>query len=187
MNRFFIILFSVFIFSTQAFAQDASSNAAQKLYQERAAKIEWKDLSVEFRPVSDKTSRGAQSMVVKSVDQENGKTYFVSKNQILHLKDVSNIDVTYNPNDRDFLRLIVRFNKDAKKALQDYTTQHNGEMMGVVIDGQLRLVAHIRQPLVNGKVQVYGFAPNEAVDIAKRYYKPKLELARQIEESQIKK
>ena len=53
--------------------------------------------------------------------------------------------------------------------------------MGVVIDGQLRLVADIRKPLVNGKVQVYGLSPAEAVDIARRYYEPKIELARQIQ------
>jgi preprotein translocase subunit SecD len=187
MNRLFVIILFIcsVVYSSQAFSQDV--NPAQQLFDERAAKIQWKDLAIEFRPVTEKSAKGSQAMVVKSPDQENGKTYYTAKNTILGLKDVSNIDVTYNPNDQSMLRLILRFNKDGKKTLEEYTTQHIGEMMGVVIDGQLRLVAHIRQPLVNGKVQVYGFAPAEAVDIARRYYKPKLELARQIQELQNKK
>jgi len=187
MNRLFviIILFFSIMLSPKAFSQN--ENAAQQLYQQRLASLQWKDIAIEFRPVSDQSTKGSQPMVVKSIDAENGKTFYAAKNTILGLKDISNIDVTYNPNDQTLLRLIIRFNKDGKKTLQDYTTQHVGEMMGVIIDGQLRLVAHIRQPLVNGKVQVYGFAPNEAVNIAQRYYKPKLELARDIQQAQIKK
>jgi preprotein translocase subunit SecD len=187
MNRFSVIILFVasLVFVTPAFSQNETQ--AQQLYNDQMQKIQWKDVAIEFRPVTDKSTKGSQPMVVKSVDQENGKTYYVGKTPILGIKDISNMDVTYNPNDLGLIRLIMRFNKDAKKTLQDYTTQHIGEMMGVIIDGQLRLVAHIRQPLVNGKVQVYGFTPNEAVDIANRYYKPKLELARQIQELQNKK
>jgi len=183
MNRVFIaILFVSLIFSGRAFAADA-----QQIYQEKVSKIKWTDLSIEFRPVSETSTRGSQALAVKSADQENGKTYYADKKAILGMKHINNIDVTYNPNDLSMLRLLIRFNAEGKQALSDYTTKNVGEKMGVVIDGQLRLVATLRQPLVNGKVQVYGFAPAEAVDIAQRYYKPKLDLARQIQEEQIKK
>lgn len=178
MNRLvvFVLFFCSLFVSLSAF----SAPSAQELYQKRVGKIQWKDLSIEFRPVSEKSSRGAQAMVAQSPDQENGKTFYVDKKVILGLKDIANMDSLYNPNDQDFLRLVIKFNNDAQAVLTDYTTKHMGEMMGIVIDGQLRLVAHIRQPLVNGKVQVYGFAPNEAVNILRRYYQPRLELADQI-------
>ncbi|GEM_PF-5564129 len=187
MHRSFVIIVFVvsLLYSSAVFSVEdtnPSVNPAQQLFQERVGKVQWKNISLEFRPVSDKAGRGLQSMVVQSADQENGKTYFVGKSTILGLKDINNIDVTYNPTDVTMLRLLVLFNQDGKKTLQDYTTAHLNEMMGVVIDGKLRLVAHIRQPLVNGMVQVYGLAPNEAVDIARRYYQPKLELARKINE-----
>jgi preprotein translocase subunit SecD len=136
-----------------------------------------KYVSFEFYPISDKSFKGAEPMVVKSTDQENGKTYYVGSEKILTTRDVNNADVTYNPADDNMLRLIVRFNPAGKKTLADYTTKHLGEMMGVVIDGELRLVAHIRQPLVNGKVQIYGFKPDEAVDIVRRYYRVKQSIA----------
>jgi len=186
MIRFLIAILFFISVSSQALAQNAA-NPAQQLFDEQVNKVKWKDLSVEFRPVTEKSAKGSQAMVVKSADQENGKTYYVGKSTILGLKDIGNMDVTYNPNDLGMLRLIMRFNDDGKKTLSDYTTKNVGNMMGVVIDGQLRLVAHIRQPLVNGKVQVYGFSANEAADIAKRYYQPKLDLARQIQELQNKK
>ncbi len=183
MNRLsVIILFLSLLLSLPAFAQEEAMSPAQKMFQDRVGKVQWKNVSIEFRPVSEKSSRGAQALVVQSVDQENGKTYQVDKKVILGLKDIANMDVTYNPNDINFVRLLMYFDKDGQKTLADYTTKHLGEQMGVVIDGKLRLVANIRQPLVNGKVQVYGLAPNEAVDVARRYYEPKLDLARQINE-----
>lgn len=180
MNRFFVfvVLFCLMVVSPVVF----SANSAQDLFQQRVGQIQWKNLSIEFRSISDKASRGAQAMVVQSPDQENGKTYYADKKVILGLKDISNIDTTYNPNDQSMLRLILTFNKDGKATLAEHTTKHLGEMMGVVIDGKLRLVAHIRQPLMNGRVQVYGFIPNEAVNVLQRYYQPRLELARQIGE-----
>jgi preprotein translocase subunit SecD len=181
MNRLSVIILFSLLLSSPSFAQDAA-NPAQKMFQDRVEKVKWKNVSVEFRPVSDKSSKGAQPMVVESVDQENGKTYHVDKKVILGLKDIANVDVTYNPNDISLVRIIMFFDQEGQKTLADYTTKHLGEQMGVIIDGKLRLVANIRQPLVNGKVQVYGLAPNEAVDIARRYYEPKLELARQINE-----
>jgi preprotein translocase subunit SecD len=193
MNRLsVIILFLLLMVSPQVFAQQNAPqplqpHPGQQLFDEQVKKLKWKDIAVEFRPVTDKAAKGSQPMVVKSTDQENGKTYHVAKNTILALKDVSNMDVTYNPNDINMLRLMLRFDENGKKTLEDYTTKHLGEKMGVLIDGQLRLVANIRQPLNNGRVQVYGLTPTEAVDIVQRYYKPKLELARQIEELQNKK
>ncbi len=191
MNRLFvIILFTLLMVVPRSFAQQAAPaqllqpHPGQQLFDEQVKKLKWKDISVEFRPVTDKAAKGSQPMVVKSTDQENGKTYHVAKNTILALKDVSNMDVTYNPNDINMLRLIMRFDQSGKKTLEDYTAKHMGEKMGVLIDGQLRLVANILQPLNNGRVQVYGLTPTEAVDIVQRYYKPKLELARQIEQLQ---
>lgn len=181
-----IILFVISVLSSSVVSAQENANTqvnpAQQLFLDRVGKIQWKNVSLEFRPVSDKAAKGFQSMVVQSADQDNGKTYFVGKSVILGVKDINNIDVAYNPIDVNMLRIVITFNQDGQKTLQDYTTAHLNEKMGVVIDGKLRLVANILQPLVNGRVQIYGLGPNEAVDIARRYYEPKLELARKINE-----
>ena len=117
-------------------------------------------------------------MTVKSADDKNGMTYYVAKKSILSLQDTQTIDVAYNPGDGDSLRLVVRFNNEGKKTLFEYSSMHLNQLMGVVVDGKLRLVAHLLQPLNNGRVQVYGFNPDEAVGLLKRYYQPKLEAAR---------
>lgn len=156
-----------------AFAQD-SQNSQTKQLQEAMEQVTWKNLSIDFFEVKEKSESGYKSMLVKSSDDKNGKTFYVSKQPILSLSHTQSIDVAYNPNDDDRLRLIVRFNQEGKQILDEYSKTHRNEMMGVVIDGKLRLVATLVQPLTNGRVQVYGFEPDEAVSILKRYYQPKL-------------
>ena len=170
-----MVLFS--IAAPLAFAQE-SIEAQQKKFQEAMDRVTWKNLSVDFFDVKDKAQNGYKAMTVKSIDDKNGLTYYVAKKPVLSLQDTRSMDVSYDPGDGDNLRLVVRFSPDGKKALLDYSSAHINEMMGVVVDGKLRLVANLRRPLTNGRVQVYGFAANEAIGVLQRYYQPKLEAAR---------
>lgn len=179
MNRAGLITMVVFslIAVPVSFAQNNLQDQQQKL-QESIDNVNWKNLSIEFYDIKDKAQNGYKPMVVKSTDDKNGKTFYIGKKPVLDLKDTRSIDVSYSPGDGDTLRLMVRFNPAGKKELFDYSSAHINEMMGVVIDGKLRLVAQLRQPLNNGRVQVYGFEAKEALDILKRYYEPKLEVVR---------
>lgn len=146
--------------------------------------LAWKNVSIDFFDVKDKPQNGYRSMVSKSTDDKNGKTFYVSQQPILTLSHTKSIDVTYNAADDDKLRLLIRFNDVGRQLLADYSKTHLNEMMGVVVDGKLRLVATLMQPLTNGRVQVYGFEPEEAVNLLKRYNQPKLELQRKLRAAQ---
>ncbi len=150
----------------------------QKKFQEVLAGVTWKNLAIDFYDVKDKAADGYKSMTVKSADEKNGLTFYVSKKSILSLKNTESIDLSYQPGDGDNVRLMIKFNPEGKKTLAEYTTANINQMMGVVVDGKLRLVATLRQPLNNGRVQVYGFSANEAVGILERYYQPKLDAAK---------
>jgi|CXWL01.1.fsa_nt_gi preprotein translocase subunit SecD len=179
MKRLGLITLTVlfFIAVSPCFAQN-NIEEQQKKFEEVIGKVEWKNISVDFYEVKDKAQNGYKPMTVKSTDDKNGMTYYVAKKSILSLQDTRAIEVSYNPGDGDNLRLVIRFNDEGKKTLSEYSTAHLNQTMGVVVDGKLRLVAHLLQPLNNGRVQVYGFNPEEAVGILKRYYQPKLEAAR---------
>lgn len=150
----------------------------QKQFQEMLDRVTWKNLSIDFYDVKDKAQDGYKPMTVKSADDKNGQTFYVAKKPVLGLKNMHSIDLSYQPEDGDNVRLMIKFNPEGKKTLSEYSTAHLNETMGVVIDGKLRLVAMLRQPLNNGRVQVYGFSANEAVGILQRYYQPKMEAAR---------
>ena len=179
MKKFGLLTLTVLflIAASPSFAQNNVGEQQKKL-EEIMSKVSWKDISIEFYDVKDKAQNGYKPMTVKSTDDKNGMTYYVAKKSILNLQDTRTIDVAYNPGDGDSLRLVVRFNNEGKKTLFEYSSEHLNQLMGVVVDGKLRLVAHLLQPLNNGRVQVYGFNPDEAVGLLKRYYQPKLEAAR---------
>ena len=179
MKKFGLLTLTVLflIAASPSFAQNNVEEQQKKL-EEIMSKVSWKDISIDFYDVKDKAQNGYKPMTVKSTDDKNGKTYYVAKKSILSLQDTQTIDVAYNPGDGDSLRLVVRFNNEGKKTLFEYSSMHLNQLMGVVVDGKLRLVAHLLQPLNNGRVQVYGFNPDEAVGLLKRYYQPKLEAAR---------
>ncbi|MBL8014047.1 MAG: hypothetical protein JNN05_09390 [Candidatus Omnitrophica bacterium] len=160
-----------------AHAQGSQNQAA-------VAELAWKNLSIDFYDVKDKPQNGYRSMVSKSADDKGGKTFYVSQQPILGLPNTKSIDVTYNPADDDKLRLIIRFSDSGKQVLSEYSKAHLNEMMGVVIDGKLRLVATLKQPLTTGRVQVYGFEANEAVNILKRYNQPRLEMEKKLRAAQ---
>ena len=178
MKRIILIALTVFSFMAVpiSFAQN-SIEEQQKKFQEVLGKITWKNLAIDFYDVKDRADKGYKPMVVKSVDDKSGMTFYVAKNPIFGLQDTHSMDVSYSPGDGDTLRLMIRFNPVGKKALFDYTSAHLNQMMGVVIDGKLRLVATLRQPLSNGRVQIYGFDSAEAIGILKRYYQPKIDAA----------
>lgn len=150
----------------------------QKKLQESVDNVSWKNLTVDFYDVKDKAQNGYKAMTVKSTDEKNGQTFYVAKKPILSLQDTRSMDVSYVPGDGQMMRLMVRFNAAGQKTLADYSTANLNQMMGVVIDGKLRLVATLRQPLTNGRVQVYGFTPEEAANVLDRYFQPKLEAVR---------
>lgn len=179
MKKFVLLTLTVLflIAASPSFAQNNIEEQQKKL-EEIMSKVSWKDISIDFYDVKDKAQNGYKAMTVKSADDKNGMTYYVAKKSILSLQDTQTIDVAYNPGDGDSLRLVVRFNNEGKKTLFEYSSMHLNQLMGVVVDGKLRLVAHLLQPLNNGRVQVYGFNPDEAVGLLKRYYQPKLEAAR---------
>ena len=179
MKKFGLLTLTVLflIAASPSFAQNNVEEQQKKL-EEIMSKVSWKDISIDFYDVKDKAQNGYKAMTVKSADDKNGMTYYVAKKSILSLQDTQTIDVAYNPGDGDSLRLVVRFNNEGKKTLFEYSSMHLNQLMGVVVDGKLRLVAHLLQPLNNGRVQVYGFNPDEAVGLLKRYYQPKLEAAR---------
>jgi preprotein translocase subunit SecD len=168
--------------SSPVFAQNALQEQ-QKKFQEMLSQVTWKNLAIDFYEVKDKSDSGFKPMTVKSVDDKNGLTYYVAKKSILSLKNMKSVDVTYKAGDDNKLRLVIRFNDEGKQILSDYTKSHLNEKMGVVIDGKLRLVANLVQPLSNGRVQVYGFDPDEAVSILQRYYQPKLDAARKFNDT----
>ena len=179
MKKFGLLTLTVLslIAASPSFAQNNIEEQQKKL-EEVINKVDWKNISVDFYDVKDKAQNGYKPMTVKSTDDKNGMTYYVAKKPILSLQDTRTIDVAYNPGDGDNLRLVIRFNEEGKKTLSEYSIAHLNQTMGVVVDGKLRLVANLLQPLNNGRVQVYGFNPDEAVGILRRYYQPKLEAAR---------
>ena len=174
-----MVLFS--IAAPLVFAQD-SVEVQQKKLQDVVDHVTWKNLNIDFFDVKDKAQNGYKAMTVKSIDNKNGLTFYVAPKPVLNLQDTRSMDVSYNPGDGDNLRLMVRFNPDGKKSLFDYSSAHINEMMGIVVDGKLRLVANLRRPLTNGRIQVYGFSANEAIGILQRYYQPKIEAARKFNE-----
>lgn len=147
----------------------------QKKLQESVDKVSWKNLAVEFYEVKDKAESGFKAMTVKSTDDKNGQTFYVAKKPVLTLQDTRSMDVSYVPGDGKMMRLMVRFNVEGQKILSEYSSANLNQMMGVVVDGKLRLVATLRQPLTNGRVQVHGFTADEAAGILDRYFQPKLE------------
>ncbi len=180
------ILWVLFLFLLTGYSQVFAQNVLeeqQKKFQEMLNQVAWKNLSIDFYEVKDKPGDGFKSMTVKSTDAKNGFSYYVSKKSILSLKNMKSMDVLYSAGDDDKLRLVIRFNDEGKRILSEYSKAHINERMGVVIDGKLRLVANLLQPLTNGRVQVYGFDPGEAVSVLKRYYEPKLEVARKFNAS----
>lgn len=177
-----VVLMVLWAGSSHVFAQSALEEE-QKKFQDMLRLVSWKNLAIDFYEVKDKSENGFKSMMVKSADDKNGLTFYVSKKSILSLKDMHSIDVTYNPGDENRLRLVIRFNDEGKQILSDYSKAHLNEMMGVVIDGKLRLVANLVQPLSNGRVQISGLNPDDAVGILQRYYQPKLEAARKYNQS----
>lgn len=171
------VILSAVILLASASVAGAQADLAeqQKKLQESVDNVIWKNLSVEFFDVKDKAQNGYKPMTVKSTDDKNGQTFYVAKKPILTLADTRSMDVSYVPGDGQSMRLMVRFNADGQKKLSDHSAANLNQMMGVVIDGKLRLVATLRQPLTNGRVQVYGFSPDEAASILDRYFQPKLE------------
>lgn len=160
-----------------SFAQ-ADLAEQKKNLQQSVDNVSWKNLSVDFYDVKDKEQKGYKAMTVRSTDDKNGQTFYVAKKPILSLQDTRSMDVSYVPGDGQMMRLMVRFNDAGQKILAEHSTANLNQMMGVVIDGKLRLVATMRQPLTNGRVQVYGFTPEEAANVLDRYFQPKLEAVR---------
>ena len=132
------------------------------------------DLSIEFREVKDVASEAFAPMELKDApSQLKDKIYYVSPVVQIGLGDIAILDIFYDPI-RDKIGIKMALNEIGREKLENYTSKHINEMLGIVIDGQLCCAPVIKVAITSGSVQTAGaFTPEEAVDIARRFYKIK--------------
>lgn len=159
-----------FLLASPCFAQSEQEQLKAKIDQayEQAG---WSDLNIEFRQVKLEPSEGFTPMKLKNPNVKEN-VYYVSSVPELDLKDFSGIDIFYTPWMEDGIGIVIYLNNKGKEKLKAYTTKHVKEFVGIVIDGELRSAIKVMEPINTNKLEIDGFGPNEAIGIAKRFFKP---------------
>jgi preprotein translocase subunit SecD len=168
--RLLIAMLLGFLLSNPCFAQSGQEQIKAKIDQAYEQAV-WSDLTIEFRQVRQELTDGFTPMKLKNPNVKEN-VYYVSSVPELGLKDFSGIDVFYTPWMEDSMGIVIYLNNKGKEKFKAYTAKHVKEFIGIVIDGELRSAIKVMEPLDTNRLEVDGFSPNEAVGIAKRFFKP---------------
>ena len=177
-----LVLVGTFLLSGNSFAEqkdkslilgDYTAKNPKEIIEQAYKNAKWDDLSIGVCQVSMTPVDGFVPMNLKNAPERlKDKTYYVSTKNVLELKDFWGLGIFYKPSFEDKIGITIFLNKDSKDGLNEYTSKHIGEFLGIVIDGELVTAPKIIVAISSGKIQVGEFEPTDAISIVKRFYKP---------------
>ena len=167
--RIFIVAVGFFILPSMASAQIFVDSASRQKYETLRAKYDWKDLSIEIRPLKYAPADGFEAKSIQDTEGRFGQTFYVGPEVIVAVKSAVKLDILYQSSNPGTLSIVLTFDTATREKLQDYTTKHMGEHLGILIDGKLRTIADIKRELSNGKTRISRLSPQEATSIADRF------------------
>ena len=118
-------------------------------------------VTVEFKAAQ----KEANDSLIAMSDMRSGDTLYVANNSIITNKDIEFASV----DDQDGHTVIeLQMNNTGTKKLADYTENHIGSRVAIILDGELILAPTIRAPLTDGKAMITGnFTKKEAEKITR--------------------
>lgn len=105
---------------------------------------------IEVRPVLE--NGGADKSVL--VDPSNGERITLD-DPIISIEKLDSAEIKNDPNAGGWVLLISMIDKDAR-TFGDWTTDHTGERLALVIDGEVVVAPTIQSAITGGDVQIAG-------------------------------
>ncbi|KAF1054298.1 MAG: Protein translocase subunit SecDF [Stenotrophomonas maltophilia] len=101
------------------------------------------------------------SAATRTLADPQGRAVLVDLHPTLTQRDVQQAELASVEGGQPAVQ--VRFSAEGARRLADLTAEPRGHCLAVVIDGQLRSVVTVQQPVLDGRVLLNGFAtPREA-------------------------
>jgi len=166
---FHALLFCILLFmrSNKEISRLENLPDIEQVFQETS----WDNLSIDFCPAQDKEGQGYTSMKLKNASALlKDSIYHVSSSCPIGIKNIRNINISYNPVLGTILDVML--SQEGKEKLKNYTSNHIGEILAIVIDEQLVSAPRIMEVIESGRIQIAGVSATEADSIAKRFFIP---------------
>ncbi|MFA4989726.1 MAG: hypothetical protein WC576_03030 [Candidatus Omnitrophota bacterium] len=177
-NYFFkkplLSLVILFLAANSGFAGQVDKAISSKKIIEQAYKdAQWGNLSLEIRQVKLEPQKGFVPMKLNS-PALCGQVYYVASDSEFNLKDIVALDVFYRPlmGARGTLGIKIYFKIYPATRLKDYSHKHIHGLLGVIINGKLRSIIEITEPITDNSLNLGEFHVKEALSILQQFYKP---------------
>lgn len=116
--------------------------------------------AVEIRPVSD--AKSPTSVELK--DEESGASFWVEVDPVVSGFDFAHANA-WGSKSQAFVG--IKLTKDGARKIQNFTRDHIGERMALVIDGRLIKVPSIRDPIRGKALQIEPLSKETAREVVK--------------------
>ena len=164
----------LFLAANSGFAGQVDKGISSKNIIEQAYKdARWDNLSLEIRQVKLEPQKGLVPMKLSN-PALCGQVYYVASDIEFSLKDIVALDVFYRPlmGARGTLGIKIYFKIYPATRLKDYSHKHINGLLGVIINGKLRSVIKITEPIAANSLNIGEFRVKEALSILQQFYKP---------------
>ena len=174
LNKPVFLLAVLFFLTNNSFAAEAKKSVTPKEIIEQTYKdVKWDNLSIEIRQVKPVPQKEFIPMKLDN-SETSGQVYYVSSNVEFNITDIVALDVFSRPlmAARGNLGIKMYLKRDAAARLKDYSIKHINDFIGIVINGKLRGVIKITDPIETNSLILGEFKVKEALDILSAFFKP---------------
>jgi hypothetical protein len=153
--------------------QAEKSTSAKEIIEQAYKNAQWDNLFFEIRQVKPEPQKGLVPMKLSN-PALYGQVYYVSSDIEFNLKDIVALDVFYRPlmATRGTLGIKIYLKNDSATRLKDYSNKHINGFLGVIINGKLRSVIKITEPIASNSLNIGEFRVREALSMLSQFYKP---------------